>query len=207
MDVITLDAEARGVGKSAARAARRQGLVPCVLYGHHVEPVAFQVPENALHKLIYTTEAHLVRVNLDKDSWECILKDIDFHPMSERPVHADFQVLQKGEKVTMMVPIQFHGTPVGQTDGGDLQYVLHELEVNCLPEHIPSHIDVDIAALRIGDSIHISDLSTEGIEFLGQPQQAVVTVLAPRVHVEEGEVAAPVEEGEAEEETEEEGEA
>jgi large subunit ribosomal protein L25 len=105
MDVITLDARPRGAGKKAARAVRREGYVPCVLYGHHAEPVAFAVEEKSLKPLIYTHETHLVRVTVDGGAWECILKEIAFHPVTDRPLHADFQVLQAGEKVTLAVPI------------------------------------------------------------------------------------------------------
>lgn len=88
--------------------------------------------------------------------------------------------------VTLIVPVRFHGTPLGQKEGGNTQVVLHEVEVRCLPKDIPSHIDVDISALTIGDAIHVEDLSVEGGELLGRPEQTVVTVVPPRaIEVEE----------------------
>jgi large subunit ribosomal protein L25 len=187
MSDITLEAESREAGKKASRRLRRQGLVPCVLYGHRTEPVSFQLPESALKPLIYTAETHVVTVKVNGKQWDCIMKSADLHPVTDRPIHADFQVLEKGEKITLMVPIQFHGTPIGQRDGGDTQVVIHELEVRCLPQDIPSHVDIDIAELTIGAAIHIQDLNVEGVELLGRPEQTVVTVVPPRV----AEVEAP----------------
>lgn len=185
MDVITLDAKPRAVGKKASRAARRDGDVPCVLYGHRIEPVAFQVPEPSLKPLIYTNETHLVKIEVDKEAWECIIKAIEFHPVTDRPMHADFQVLQAGEKITLSVPVQYVGTPIGQTEGGHTAYSVHELDVSCLPKDIPSHIDVDVSEVAIGDVLHVGDLSIEGIEFLAPPEQILMTVLKPRAVVEE----------------------
>ena len=181
MDAITIEAKERETGKKASRAMRRAGYVPCVLYGHRTEAVAFQLPEASLKPLIYTAETHVVNIKVDGKQWNCIMKSADLHPVTDRPIHADFQVLEKGEKITLMVPIQFQGTPVGQRDGGDTQTVLHELEVRCLPQDIPSHIDIDISNLAIGDSIHIQDLTEEKIELLGRPEQTIVTVIPPRV--------------------------
>lgn len=181
MEAIKLEARERGVGKKAARAVRRAGNVPCVLYGHHTDAVAFQLPEASVKQLIYTTETHVVSIRLDGNEWSCIMKDADLHPVTDRPLHADFLVLEAGEKVALMVPIRYHGTPTGQKEGGDTQFVLHELEVRCLPKDIPSHIDVEIAELAIGDAIHISDLEIAGVELLGRPEQTVVTVVPPRM--------------------------
>lgn len=192
MDAITIDVEPRDTGKQAVRAARRAGNVPCVLYGNNVENVVFQVPELTIHRLVYTSETHLLQIKLGEQSWECILKDVDFHPVTDRPIHADFQALQQGEKITLMIPIQFHGVPVGQTDGGDTQYITHELEVTCLPSAIPSHIDIDVTHLKIGDAIHVEDLEIEGVEFEDAPGRAIVTVVPPRM------LALPEEEEELE---------
>ncbi len=186
MEAITLEAQERAVGKKATKAVRTAGNVPCILYGHHADPVAFQIPEASLKQLIYTTEAHIVNIKLDGNEWSCIMKDADLHPVTDRPIHADFLVLEEGEMVTLIIPVRFHGTPLGQKEGGNTQVVLHEVEVRCLPKDIPSHIDVDISELTIGDAIHIEDLSVEGGELLGRPEQTVVTVVPPRaIEVEE----------------------
>lgn len=185
MDTLTFDVEKRAVGKSAARAARRAGNVPCVLYGHHMDPVIFQLAEEHLKKLVYTAETHIVEVRLDGKTFRCILKDATLHPVTDRPLHADFMALKTGEMATLVVPVHFGGTPIGQREGGNVQVIMHELEVRCLPKDIPSHIEVDISELAIGDAIHIRDLEEENITFQGLPEQTVVTVVQPRVVVEE----------------------
>ncbi len=187
MEAITLEAAERGVGKKAARAVRRSGNVPCVLYGRQTEPITFQLPENAVKRLIYTTETHVLTLKLDGKEWSCIMKYADLHPVTDRPMHADFQVLEAGQMVTLIVPVRYHGTPIGQKEGGNTQVVLHELEVRCLPKDIPSAIDVDISELAIGDAIHIADITVPGAELLGRPEQTLVTVVPPRVEVEEEE--------------------
>lgn len=187
MEFTTIDASPRGVGKKAARQIRREGNVPCVLYGHHAEPVAFSMPAFGLHQLVRSEETHLVKIDLGGNSWECILKDIVYHPVSDEPIHADFQVLQRGEKITVNVPIRFTGTPKGQVEGGVTQHVLNELEVICLPKDIPGHIDLDITGLNIGESLHIRDLKFDTLEFTGAASQTIIAILAPRVAVDSGE--------------------
>lgn len=197
MDVITLEAESRDTGSKAARNIRRSGQVPCVLYGSDVDAVSFKVPALSLRPLVYTDETHKVEVKLNGDSWSCVMKDVDFDPVKDVPIHADFQVLQPGKKITLTVPVRFHGIPVGQKNGGDTQAILTEMKLRCLPEDIPSAIEVDISELRIGESVHVEDLEQEGLEFSASPQQTVVTVVPPTIL--EVEPAAPEEEVEEEE--------
>ena len=185
MDVITLEAQSREAGRKTARATRRAGNVPCILYGHRIEPVAFQVSEKSLHPLIYTQETHLITVNLDSNSWKCVVKDIAFHPITDRPMHADFQVLQEEEQVTLSVPVRYLGTAIGHTQGGRLSFMLHELEVSCLPKDIPSYIDVGITEVGIGDAIHVGELEIENVDIHAPADQVLMTVIKPRVVVEE----------------------
>ncbi len=201
MEFTTLEATSRPTGKRAAKDARIQGNVPCVLYGRHVDSLHFQLDARYLEKLIRSHETPLVKIDLDGNSWECILKDIDFHPVDDNAIHADFQVLRAGEKINLAVPFRFVGTPVGQIEGGNTQHVLSEVEITCLPRDIPSHLEVDITELDIGDSIHIGDLSFDKIEFQAGDSQTVVMVHAPRViatldEEEEGELGEEGEEGE-----------
>lgn len=182
MKTITIEASKREPGKSNTRAVRREDDVPCVLYGGKDESVPFRMPRTSLTPLISSSEANRIEIKVDGKKWNCILKDVDFHPITDRPMHADFQVLVKGTKITLMIPVQYHGIPLGQVeDGGDTQVVAHELEARCLPDNIPSHIDVDIEQLRIGDSVHVGDLTVEGVEFSAAPERTIVTVVAPKI--------------------------
>jgi large subunit ribosomal protein L25 len=186
MDVITLEAQPRALGKAGAKAVRREGEVPCVLYGPHAEPVHFRVPVLALRPLIYTAETHLVSVELDGDSYSCIIKDISYHPVTDVPVHVDFYALTEGEAVTLPVPVVTVGTPAGVHAGGNLSQPLHEVEVRSLPKDIPGSIEIDVSELEIGQSLQVSNLKAGNFEILTDPDLTVATVTPP--------AAEPVEE-------------
>lgn len=174
MDVIKLDAKPRTPGKGPARAARRNEEVPCILYGHTMDAsVAFQVGELDMRPLIYTDEFHRVEVSVGGESYDCILKHVDFHPVSDRPMHADFQLLTAGSKITLTVPLQITGVSLGQRNGGSPVARVNELEVTCLPKDIPDHFQIDVTDIDIGDSVHLEDLADEKYEF-GLPLEATL---------------------------------
>ncbi len=183
MNIVSLTAESRRPGKGAARAIRRDGNVPCVLYGRHVDTVPFTTSEKSLLPLIHTAEAHVVRIALGDSAWECILKDIAFHPVTDRPMHADFQVLQAGEPVTLTVPVRYLGTSRGQARGGHVRHTITELTVSCLPRHIPMQIDVDVTSIDIGGAIHVRDLSLDNLEVRAPSDQILMSVARPRVEI------------------------
>lgn len=196
MDVITLEAQPRETGKRAAKDIRRAEEVPCVLYGAHTDPVHFRVPVLDMRPLIYTSETHRVTVNLGGDAFDCILKDVDFHPITDVPIHADFIALTEGETITMTVPVVTVGTAPGVKAGGILSQPLNELQVVCLPKDIPGHIEVDVSALEIGDSVHVSDLEVENVEILTDLSRTVVSVTVPRAEEEPEEEEGLLLEGE-----------
>ncbi len=184
MNIISLTAESRQLGRSAARATRRAGNVPCILYGRHVDAVPFSASEKSLLPLIHTAEAHLVRIAMGDATWECILKDMAFHPVTDRPMHADFQVLKAGEAVTLTVPVRYGGTSIGQARGGRVQHAITELTVSCLPKHIPTQIDVNVTDIDIGDAIHVRDLKLENLEIGAPGDQILMSVERPRAQIE-----------------------
>lgn len=196
MSAITLQAEARDTGKKGTKAVRREGGVPCVLYGKAQDPVTFAVSEMSLKDLIYTSEVHKVKVELGGQSWNCFMKDISFHPVTDRPLHADFQMLVDGEKVIVTVPVRLTGTPKGQLQGGRTRQVMKEAQIICMPEHMPSSISVEVSGLDIRDSIHVRELNIPGVEFMAEPGQTVVVIASPKGGMTD-------EEGEETEETEE----
>lgn len=176
MQAIKLNVEPRDLGKTAAKAVRNAGNVPCVLYGSDMDPIHFQVSEVSLRPLIYTHEMHTVDIVLDGDEWSCILRDIDFHPVTDRPLHVDFQLLREGQEIRMTVPIQLVGTPVGQLEGGVTQQIISEVEISCLPHDIPGHVELDVSELNIGDTLHVSDIAIENVTILTPLNQTIVTV-------------------------------
>lgn len=187
MQTITLNVQPRAVGQKNAKAVRREGSVPCVLYGSHIAPVHFSAPALDLRPLIHTSETYLVSVTVDGASHDCIVKTVDFHPVTDAPIHLDFQALTEGEAITITVPIHLEGMAPGVKDGGNLSQPVSELEIRCLPKDIPGHISIDISELQIGDSIHVSDISIgDKIEMVTDPARTLVNVAAPRVEVETG---------------------
>jgi len=196
MDPLTLEAKPRETGSKAARDIRKNKNVPCILYGRDTDPIPFQVAVNEMNKLIYGRTSPVIEVSMNGESWRTILKDFDLHPITDRPQHADFQVLREGRKVTLTVPINYKGIPTGQQEGGDTQIIVRQLTISVLPKNIPSELEVDIADLEIGDSIHIYDLDVD-YDIKMAPGQTLVTVVAP--HIETTTTAAEEEELEEEE--------
>ena len=191
MQSITLETRPRETGKKAVKAVRRQGLVPCVLYGSHTEPVHFAVETLQLRPLIHTAETYRVGISVDGQDHEAIVKETIFHPITDVPIHVDFLALTKGEALTMTIPIRLVGTPRGVKAGGILSQPLNDLEIRALPKDIPGHVSIDISTMDVGESLHVEELSLGGdIEVLTDPQRTLATVTAPRALVEEDEVEA-----------------
>jgi large subunit ribosomal protein L25 len=210
MDAPVIEAQPRETGSKAAREIRNENRVPCILYGRTVESTPLQIPIAALNKLIYRRTAPVAQVEMDGNTWHCILKDYDLHPLTDRPLHADFQALEEGDTVTLTVPVHYAGIPIGQQNGGDTQQIARELTISVLPGNIPSQIEVDISELAIGDSLHVYDLETD-YEIKTSKNQTLVTVVAPQIETaptteaeEEAEEAAELTEEEREELSEEE---
>jgi len=197
MDAPVIDAEPRETGSTAARRIRDNDNVPCILYGGHVESTPLKVPIRAVNKLVHGHTAPVAEVRFDGTTLRCILKDFDLHPVTDRPVHADFQALEDGREVTLTVPIHYAGIPIGQQNGGDTQQIVRELTISVLPENIPSRIEIDVTDLEIGDSVHVYDLDVDYEIDMAQAQ-TLVTVVAP--HIETAPTPADEEE-EAEERT------
>ena len=201
MEVITLEAKAREAGKAPAKAARKAEEVPCVLYGHGEEPRAFQVPELALRDLIYTDKFHRVNVVMDGKTYDCVLKDYQMHPVTDKVSHADFIVLHEGEKVKIKVPVHYEGTARGVRNGGIQQEFVHKIAIRCLPKNLLESFTVDVTNLKIGERILVRDMENEGLEILAPADSPLVAIRRPRVIItldedeEEGEEGAEGAEG------------
>jgi len=183
MEKVLLEAKKRTVINKASRSAlRKEGNVPAIFYSKNHEPLAIEVSERAVHPLVFTSKAHLVSLKLEgQEELECIVKDVQFDPVTDRIVHMDFLGLKKGEKIQLEVPVQFIGSAIGIKEGGVLQQVLHKLEIECLPADIPDHLEINITDLKLGKAVHISDLKYDNIVFLNSPESIIVTVAHPKV--------------------------
>ena len=178
MDTLVLTATPRETGKKAVKATRVAGLVPCVLYGPHMaQPVHFAVPTLALRPLIHTTEQHRVTVNVGGESLDAILKEVVFHPVTERPWHVDFQALTAGELFTTTVQVELVGTPAAVRDGAELSQPIHLVEIRAMPKDLPGSIEADVSEMALGDTFHVSQLVLpEGVEVLTDGDLVLATV-------------------------------
>jgi large subunit ribosomal protein L25 len=196
----TLSASRRtDTGKGAARKLRAAQMIPGVIYGHNREPLALSMSSRDLDRLLerIAAETTVVELTIDGAMSRTLIREIQRHPYKREVLHVDFLELVAGEKVTVDLPIVLVGTPEGvRSDGGILDQILREVSVEVDPVNMPSHIELDVSALGINDSLHVSDLKVpEGVELLVDAEATVCVVSPP--HVEE-EPAAPEAGAEAE---------
>ena len=155
-------------GKGVARKLRSAGRIPAVIYGHGREPQSLSIDTRELEKLLshISAESTVIELDVDGKSSRTLIREIQRHPFKRQILHVDFQELVAGEKVDVRVPIVLVGIPAGvRMDGGVLDQMLRELEVEVDPSNIPNHIDVDVTELTIGASLHVSDIKLpEGVE-------------------------------------------
>jgi large subunit ribosomal protein L25 len=189
-------------GTAYANQLRRAGQVPGVFYFHGEQAMPFLVAQKNLQTAL-SQKSTLIDVRFkdgDKDGEErkCILRDIQYDPLTHAILHIDFMGILLSEKISVSVPLRLIGTPVGvKTDGGIMQQLMREVEIECLPTDIPEAIDLDVAELKIGDSLHLTDLVVNQFKVLGDLNRAVVSISQLRI-VEEAPVVAEVETAEPE---------
>jgi len=189
-----------GTGKGSARSLRAQGRIPAIIYGHGRDPQPLAIDTRELEKLLskISAESTVIDLSMDGKMARTLIREIQRHPFKRQILHVDFQELVAGEKVTVRIPIVLSGIPEGvRVDGGILDQVMRELEIEVDPSNIPNHVEVDVNPLRIGDSVHVRDIALpEGVELVGEADSTVCVVSAPRAVVEtvaateEAEVAA-----------------
>jgi large subunit ribosomal protein L25 len=192
MSELTINAESRKkLGGSTALQLRQKGRVPGILYGHGEPSIPFHVKELDLRSLIYTNETHTVNLNLDGQPTRCILREVQFHPVTDRVSHIDLIIIHADEKIRIEVPVKLVGTAIGVKDGGVMDFSLHKLSIEVLPDKIPEHIELDITNLKIGHSLHVSDLPANDDYTISTDSHAVIVIIAAPKAAEE--VAASTE--------------
>jgi large subunit ribosomal protein L25 len=194
MEIAKLQATARPVGSSrAARRLREKGKLPAIVYGHQQAPETITVDAHELN-LLLEHGAHLIELQMGGNAQPALIKDVQFAYLGTEPVHVDFMRVGRDERVTVKVPLEFRGTPAGLNEGGLLEHDMVDLEIECLATEIPDSIRVNVADLRLGQSIHVRDLVLpEGVTPAGAVEALVCSVRAKKAEVE----AAPTAEGEA----------
>ena len=168
--------------KGALKALRTEGRVPAILYGGK-ENINFHVDEIAFSKLINTSEVHLIDLNFGDKTVKAVIREVQFHPVSDEPIHADFMEVFDDKPITIGIPVRFTGNSVGVMKGGSRREKMRKLIVKALPNDVPEEVVVDITKMKIGDVIQVEDINIDGVEFLDHPKAVIVAVKMSRLVV------------------------
>lgn len=180
----------KSVGKKESKKLRHNGIVPCILYGG-TEQLHFSVPELELRKLVYSKDVYTVNLTLDDKTNHAVMKDIQFHPVTDKILHIDFLELFPEKSVIIDIPVVISGNAPGVKQGGQLLTKMRKLKIKALPVNLPDTIEVNIDSLNIGDTVRVGDLKLEGVEILDAPNNVITAVQTAR-KAEVIEVAATV---------------
>lgn len=185
MKTLTLSGSQRtALGKKGTHSLRKEGKVPCILYGGK-DVLHFEAIEKDFKPLVYTPDIHLIKLDVGGKQVDAILKDIQFHPITDSIMHVDFLEVISDKPVVMEVPVRFNGTSAGVREGGQMLKKLTRIRVKGLISKIPGTIEVDVTPLKIGDYIRIKDLAYDGITFQHEQAVTIVAVKTTRAVVEE----------------------
>ncbi|MBW7888777.1 MAG: 50S ribosomal protein L25 [Bacteroidetes bacterium] len=195
MSEVVLEAQVRtNIGKTLNK-VRNEGKIPGVYYSRGEENITIAATPLSLRSLIYTTNTHIINLKLDNGVTKtCILRDVQFDPVSDKPIHFDLLGIKENETLTVQIPVMLKGTPKGVKDGGTLQHVMRFVRVSCLPKYIPEHIELDVTELGMNHTIHVRDVKLENVTILDNEAGTIVAVIPPTVIKEEtpgAEAAAP----------------
>ena len=173
-------------GKRASRLMRKEGLIPCNLYGEKrgenglPEAVAFSIPFTELRKAIYTPNIYIINLDIDGEKHLAITKEMQFHPVTDAPLHVDFLEVTADKPITVGIPVNLVGLAAGVRLGGRMSLSIRQINVTAPYKQIPEKLDIDVTALEIGKSIKVGDLSFLGIELATSPEVIVCSVKMTR---------------------------
>ena len=195
MKSITIKgSERENVGKKATKAVRDAGMVPCVIYGGN-QPVHFVADERAFKDLVYTPNAHTVVVELNGTSYNVIMQDIQFHPVSDKILHIDFFQLSDDKEIIMEVPVKVTGTSPGLLLGGVLRLNQRRLKVKALPKNLPDFVEASISELQMGNKLYVTKLETNNFKLMHPDNTVVCQVRISRAAMKAAQEAAKAEKG------------
>ncbi len=190
MKSITIEGQLRTEsGKKAARQLRSQKFVPGVIYGGNNE-VNFSAPASAFKSIVYTSEFMLANVTVSGNSYNCILKDIQFDKVTDELIHVDFLELVEDKKVIATLPLKYVGTPVGVKAGGKLVLKMKSVKIKTLPKYLKEVIEVDISNLQLNENIRVENIVADNMEVLNSPRIPIASITMTR-QLKQEEAAAP----------------
>ena len=174
------------VGKKASKLMRKEGMIPCNLYGEAKgenglpEALAFMIPMTELRKVVYTPHIYVINLDIEGEAHTAILKELQFHPVTDALLHVDFYEINEEKDITIGIPVKLTGLAQGVRDGGRMNLSIPKINVIAKYKEIPEHLDVDVTELRIGKSIKVGDLHYEGLEFATSKEVIVCSIKATR---------------------------
>ena len=186
MKEFTLNGQMREtVGKKASKLMRKEGLIPCNIYGEHTadgQPVAhsFAISMAELRKVVYTPHIYMMNINIDGVARKAVIKELQFHPVTDALLHVDFYEVNEEKPITVGIPVKLNGLAQGVRDGGKLNLSIRKLNVTAPYKQIPEVLDIDVTNLELGKSIKVRDLSFEGLELATPADVVVCSVKATR---------------------------
>jgi large subunit ribosomal protein L25 len=168
------------LGKKSSKQIRKTGNVPCVIYGKE-KNIHFQAHENSFKNLVYTAEAHLVKLSIEDKEYKAVLKDMQFHPVNDKILHADFIEIFDNKPVVINIPIKVTGDSAGVLAGGKLSIKRRNLKIKGLAKDLPEYLPIDITELKIHEGKKVGELSYDKIELLDPKKSMVLTIATSRV--------------------------
>ena len=181
MNSVSLSGSLReNVGKKDAKALRRNGQVPCIIYGNNIEQVKFFTDARSFKKILYTPETLIIDFEINGKVYHTILQDIQYHPVTDEVLHADFLYVNEENPITVTLPVRTQGTCPGVMRGGRMNMNLSKLKVRGFVNDLPDNIMIDVTKLQMNQAIKVKDLDLEKITILVPANTIVVDVRAPR---------------------------
>ena len=174
------------LGKKAAKAMRKEGLIPCNLYGEAKnadgapEALSIACPMSELRKIVYTPHIYVIKLVIDGEERTAILKELQFHPVTDALLHVDFYEVNDQKPITVGIPVKLNGLAQGVRDGGRINLSIRKIDVTAKYQSIPEHLDIDVTAMTIGKSIKVGDLHFEGLEMATSKNVVVCSIKATR---------------------------
>ena len=187
MKEISVSGQKRtATGKKASKLLRKEGMVPCNLYGETKganglpEALAFQASFSELRKAIYTPHVYVVNLTIDGQTHKAIMKELQFHPTTDALLHADFYEVNDTKEITVGIPVKLNGLAQGVRDGGRLNLSIRKIDVTAPYKQIPEVLDIDVTSLQLGKAIKVGALQFEGLKIATSPEVVVCSVKATR---------------------------
>lgn len=174
------------IGKKSSKNLRKEGFIPCNLYGEVKDEngapkaLAFTCPMNELRKIVYTPHIYVINLIIDGESHTAILKELQFHPVTDALLHVDFYEVNDQKPITIGIPVKLTGLAQGIRDGGRMNLSIRKINVTAKYQDIPEHLDIDVTDLKIGKSIKVGDLHFEGLEMATSKEVVVCSIKATR---------------------------